>query len=237
MLSLRSISLFAAIACATLSIAAPTESISNAPAVGGIASGVGDSLIGAGGYPRHHPKNKKPSPHPHGPAHPEPRGAAHKSIPDIFVSATASIQIVVASIRQDMSAKSLDKPTIAKHLGAITVVLDVVIADLKVVVVGGNYLTHNGVVLSVGAVAQLVWALLYLIIVLLWDLAKIVGVVDVTIGPILVSIGILLCEVLTLVLGLVVGLDVALAVLVKPAADKCTYLNYSKILVILGIHV
>jgi len=278
MFILPSISLLA-LACATISSAAPLEGLSGLGNLGALPALPVRSTDGfpklpgpprLPGFPNRplphpkpeyghpkpeygHPKPDYGHPKPHLPKpdlpkpdsrHPEEgvrrlegRGE-YQSIPDIIYVAIDTLKPIVAKLNLDIKVvDKIDKKAVAEDLTKISVALNLALDGLRGVVRGGDYLHHDGVVLTVKSVADLVWTLLDLVFDVLYAVVGAVGILDPDCRPIVFTLGGLLYNISITVFGLVGGLEAALVVLLTPdLADKLTLLKYTNILGLLHLN-
>lgn len=170
---------------------------------------------------------------------PTKRGEA-KSPGDILNGCKGDLGPIIAEIEILVKADNWDHDKCTGLINEIIHILDDVIIALKLTVsaklTAELLLTIDGVLCTVADLGLIVYGLLDLVLGLLCLVLRLVINIDVTLAALLCSVGGLLCEILGLVLGLVVGLDIVIKGLVVDLfIGNCKYLGVTQILVILGI--
>jgi len=233
MLSFKSI-LFAAAALASLVSAIPTPETGNGitnivartPQVGSVVDSdiVGnldvvendeDQLTNQRGT---EPAERKRS----GPSCGEIVKKCHDDIAVVVVKITAAVKVG--------DGEKVDCGVVISLLKLVIDLLKGLLYDLKLIIKAEIIL---GCTLK--ELAGLVAGLLILVIEVVWLVLSIVGEVDAILCGLIAEIGGLLCEILVVVFGLVDGLLILVANLIVPYGDHCKFVEYTQILVILGI--
>ncbi|KAF9559941.1 hypothetical protein CPC08DRAFT_762985 [Agrocybe pediades] len=239
----RSIGIFAALACAATSFAAPLSAPSDELA--GVAPVEGVALPPVSGLP------------PTTDINPDDLVAAvenlpefiaardtgaHPTIPEIFANATQKLKPINDKIRAELKAGSAagkaDVDAIVGLLVEIIGVLNTVLADLGYVLNNpvGFVLSLQGVNLGIKEVGLLVSTLLHVVVTVL---ALVLRIVDVALHgkllPIIAEIGSLLVQIIVLVLRLVPGLLVHIVGVIFPIVKDIKFLHWNDLITKLNL--